>query len=147
MLALLIAAGIALTGYSFGLAILRTLRTVPSGHLERSVLAILIGSGILTFVVLGIGLAGWLSQSAAWIIVTLGLLVAAYLLRGLSPGALAVSLKKTAAGFRRQQRLVWGCWLFLLLSVALNLLAALAPISGTDALAYHLAIPKLWVED
>jgi hypothetical protein len=147
MLALLIAAVIGLASYGYGRAILSRLGTMPSGHLERSVLAILMGAGILTFVVLGIGLLGGLSQSVALIVVALGLLLAAYLVRGARAGGIAASLKKTLDGFRRNDWLVWSCWLFLLLSVALNLLAALAPISGTDALAYHLAIPKLWVEE
>jgi hypothetical protein len=147
VLPLLIAAVIALSAYGYGLTVLRRLDTAPTGQLERSTLAILVGAGILTFIVLGAGLLGALFPLVGWAIVAVGLVLTVYMLRGVRAGVIVESLKKSSAGFRRQDPLMWGCWLFLLLSATLNLLAALAPISGTDALAYHLAIPKLWVEE
>src|SRR5215217_9176792 len=147
MLAILVTVVIACSAYGYGSWILRRLGTLPSGQLERSVFAILLGAGVLTFLILGIGLVGALTTILGWIVVAVGVLLAALMLRGLRLNTVTGSLRKTIGQVRKQNLLSLGCWVFLLLSASLNLLAALAPVSGTDVLAYHLAIPKLYVEE
>ena len=61
LIALLIAALIGWSAFGYGFLMLRRLGTVPSAGLERTILAILMGAGILTFLVLGVGLLGWMT--------------------------------------------------------------------------------------
>jgi hypothetical protein len=144
VIAILVAALIGWSAYGYGLPVLRRLGTLPAGRLERSILAVLMGAGMLTFGVLGIGLLGGLTAIVAWLIVGTGVLLTLPAIR--RTGWSSLQLQPRAL-HRPGDLLAWACWTFLLLSGSLNLLAALAPISGTDVLAYHLAVPKLWVEE
>jgi hypothetical protein len=66
-------------------------------------------------------------------------------------GALAgvVALRPLATGIRgvrphgRPERILLGA---VAVAIALDLLAATAPVTSADALKYHLALPKLWLE-
>ncbi|MFN0072780.1 MAG: hypothetical protein ACKVVP_14950 [Chloroflexota bacterium] len=147
MVALGIAALIFLASYGYGLPLLRRMETLPSAALERLLFASLLGAGILTFLILGVGLVGGLSPLFGWAVIAPGLVLT---IRGLPRpvwGDTYRALARTWRGLREGGILVWGCWLFLLLSAGLNLIAALAPVSGTDVLAYHLAIPRLYAEE
>jgi hypothetical protein len=147
MIAILIAALIGWSAFGYGIPVLRRLGTLPTGRLERSVLAILMGGGIITFIVFGIGLLGELIPTLGWLTVLAGILLTLPSLQSVKWSELVSAAQKARPLPPRGDILAWSCWAFLLLSAALNLLAALAPITGTDALAYHLAIPKVWVEE
>jgi hypothetical protein len=147
MPAILIAGLIGWAAFGYGIVVLRRMGTVPSGRLERVILAILMGAGMLTFLVLGIGLLGGLSPIFGWLGMLVGVLLSVPSLRGVKWSRLTDRRWKPLSVPTRGDVLAWGCWTFLVLSATLNLLAALAPISGTDVLAYHLAIPKVWVEE
>ena len=91
-----------------------------------------IGLTALSLAALALGLAGFLSAPSAWTLVLAMLFIPSFLLREESLPALSVE-SKIAAGLGA---------LMLLLSLA----PALAPPTGNDALAYHLAHPKAFLE-
>lgn len=105
----------------------------------RLALAFGAGTGMLSMMTFGIGLAGWLSRPV----------VAAMLLGGLLLNGRAFA-RLFHENFREYQRFTGRLgrysiclWLIGLLA-GLNMLAALAPPLDNDALNYHLAAPHLY---
>jgi hypothetical protein len=105
-----------------------------------------LGLGLLSLLTLGLGLAGLLRPLIVWgLVLGLGVLLRRDLrasLADLRTGAYsrAPLFPRPAGGFQR--------WLavYVLASLALSFLTALAPPTGWDALVYHLTGPRLFVE-
>ena len=99
-----------------------------------------VGLGVLSLLMLGLGLAGLLRPPVAWgLVLLLGAALWRYLWASLRD-LRAVRLPRPVNGF--------GRWLAVYGSVSLVLtfLIALAPPAGWDTLVYHLTGPRLFVE-
>src|SRR5213078_1857609 len=98
-----------------------------------------LGAGLWSHVWLALGLVGFYRQAAAVLALAIGLALA-----GLAFGRSRASVHRRATGGR--------CDLFtrlalasVVLPAALAAVAALAPPTATDALQYHIALPKAWL--
>jgi 4-amino-4-deoxy-L-arabinose transferase-like glycosyltransferase len=79
-----------------------------------------------------------------------GLLYRSALIAATVAGALAglVALRRVAHGFRTvaASRLTMLLILAVVVAIAVDLVASTAPVTSADALKYHLALPKLWLQ-
>jgi len=141
MLSLLLLLLILWACFGFGAALLARLRATPDRLAEEAPFAIALGLGMLSYLVLAIGLLGqlhrWLGVA---LVVFLALLGWRHVLR--LPGALLASLR---VGSVRAASVLCGA--FLSAMGLLTLLGALAPSTDGDydALFYHLTLPKLYL--
>ena len=108
--------------------------------IARLALSAGIGLGVLSLLVLGLGLAGLLRPAVAWALVLLLGVLLRRDLRGSLVDLRAVRLPRPTNGFQRWMAVYAG------ISLLLTFLAALAPPSGWDTLVYHLTGPRLFVE-
>jgi hypothetical protein len=137
---------LAILGACFGVGarVLRWLRADVPSLAEELPFAAAIGMGVLSYLMLVVGLLGWLHVWVAAVLLAALLLIgrkdARRLLRG-APRILAAATPRRAGPFLLS--------LFLLLVLILTLLGALAPANDSDydSLVYHLAIPKIYVQD
>ena len=129
----------------FGRILLSATHVDLCSMLEETVFSIGLGVGGLAYLILGVGLQGWLTPSAAtWLAV--GLFLVAL------PGL--VRLWKGARGKKwglELHQIDWSNFFYTALLLVLvlhaigNLVSALAPPTAADALRYHIAVPKLWI--
>ncbi len=106
----------------------------------RFVLSTGIGLGLLSLLVLGLGLVGLLQPVVAWgLTLVLGVLLWRYLWASLND-LRAVRLPRPGDGFQRWLAVYGG------VSLLLTFLLALAPPTGWDTLVYHLTGPRFFVE-
>lgn len=97
--------------------------------------ALAISIGILSYVLMGLGLVGWLTPTSIYL--SLGVLV--FLVPPLlSPPKLGGETVRRGGTWR-------GLLLILLIQALVNLIGALGPELGFDALWYHLPIPQTWL--
>ncbi len=142
MISLLIWLAIVWVCFAFGASLLRRLRVAPAGLAEEAPFAIALGMGLLSFLVLGAGLVGFLGRwEGVLLVAVVAALGARHLLR------LPRELWRAAAALRLRRLgavLLLG---FFLASFALTLLGALAPAGDNDydGLVYHLGIPKVYL--
>jgi hypothetical protein len=122
-----------------------TQKKCPYSLTEEFAFATALGLGLISYLVLLLGLLGLFYVWAMWGLLLLLALVGGKdllrLLRGLSEG-----LKKGLKVKNSYASGALGVWLFLM--GGLVLLGALAPAGGFewDGLAYHLAIPKIYLQ-
>ena len=135
---------IALISLAVGGTILHVCRVRPFGMLEQSVFATALGFGVLAYLILGVGLVGALTLPVLVILLFFLATASCSGLRSLAPSlyrALRNRLRSVPRAFN----------VIVLLSAAILgafvLMAALAPPSASDwdGLAYHLAVPKLYL--
>ena len=113
-----------------------------SASLEQLILGCGTGLGVLSMLILGAGLLGWLAR---WIVALLLLVLALLSLPGLARALLTLfsSLPGMASFFsslsRRAAFYLGGTFL-------LTLLMALTPPIDWDGLFYHLTVPRLYIE-
>ena len=88
--------------------------------------------GIYSYTLAGLGWMGWLYPQAIWT-VTVGLLV-------ISSWFIA-KVRNWKLEIRE-----WGLAALIIIQAMVNLIGALGPERGFDALWYHLPIPKIWLE-
>lgn len=117
-----------------GRRLMRRLRL--ASPLEEIVLHTGVGLGLVSFVVLDLGLLGWVSGPILW----LGLVLGLVLLRG--------QVVETARAIRElrvpcESRFERGLALFVLFGLGVSGLLALTPPIGWDAIQYHLVGPQL----
>jgi hypothetical protein len=144
--------GIVLTAWlaaAWGIGVIST----PSGDLNAParpllcVTRVAIGLGVMSLLILGLGLAGWLNRVLAWFVVSGGCLLAASRIR---PQSAAAAMK---AWLQHPARWEW-LWLLCLPVASIAVIAALLPPGvmwgdephGYDVLSYHLQIPREWYE-
>jgi len=138
MAALLLLPVLTLAVLAWGRKILRLLGVTPAAGLEEIILSVGLGYGALAYVTLGLGLAGGLYRGA----VVAAVLVAALL----SWREIPAVLRRTAAAPPEAPEWRRFAGILLIVSAVGTLLAAMAPPTAVDALAYHLGAPKLWLQ-
>jgi hypothetical protein len=129
----------AMTGLGWGVV-----RKFPLPMLLRLVSAAAIGVGIVSFIVLGLGLIGWLNALAAWAVLLIGI--------GLA-GAWIWAGRKSFSGSVAANPWRW-LWLLLMPFLGLAIVGAIAPPgllwqdepAGYDVTEYHLQVPREWYE-
>lgn len=139
---------IILVATSFGKRVLILSKFNFNSPLEGFVFSTTLGLGILGYLVLGLGLAGWLYKWVIYLLLGLVILISVREIKDI----VLLSYKKKAIFTQGRSiipklKVVNLCLLFLLtLHITLNLLSCLAPPSASDPLTYHLAIPKLYIQ-
>lgn len=143
---------------SIGRAILRALHTVPEDRTERVAVAAAIGLGLIAYLILAVGLLGWLRVGPVVVVLALagafcfrgfGLLLDDLRAPRVRPMAGDISVGEAPPDRLERE----GAWLRrggLLLLTALGLITLLncfVPPGAHewDALAYHLAAPKVYL--
>ena len=113
----------------------------PATLVERGLIAVGLGAGALQFVPFALGALGFLTTTSLHV-------VTALLLLAVGPDLWAVSVAGIAAFRRRTRPDSWTIAWIIALSPALLLaaLVALAPTLDPDGLAYHLTVPKRWMQ-
>lgn len=145
LLALPISITLVLISAAFGRKLLSMLRVKADSHLERSVFGIGLGLGVLSYLVLAVGLVKLLYPLVlAGLVIVIGIW---------SVREFVDLLREFAQGVRDSSRvkLNGSAWLitFALASMSvIVLLLALAPPSALDwdGLAYHLAVPRIYLQ-
>ncbi len=130
-------------GAGAGRKVLRTCKVEFANWTEEAVLSAGLGIGILAYFVWGIGLAGGLYRAVMYGLVGVTAVVCWRDLRQL----ISISELKKALPRWPKSKLSLALLSLLLLCVALNFVGTLAPISSSDALAYHFAAPKIWLRE
>lgn len=130
-----------LISYCVGLRILRIFKIQTSSFLEEIVFSVGLGLGCLSYIVLGLGLAGLLYN---WVfyIVFLALLVFCYselwyLLRRIFVRITTFNPKYTLFSLI--------CSVFISITFILAIILVLVPTITFDTLVYHLAVPETYV--
>lgn len=100
-------------------------------------LAIIVG--IYSYILMGLGLAGWLYPQVVWGITIVVLVGAGITLFSFPP-------LKLRGGIKGGDIWSWGLFSLIVVQALVNLVGALGPEMGFDALWYHLPIPKIWLE-
>lgn len=113
--------------------------------LERSLLSLLLGLGVLQYIPYGLGMAGELTQTNLWIA---SLLMTVY---ALFEAVRAFRLRRAVTPDERASspRLAPDLLLFVVISgiaLLLSAVIAVAPPTDPDGLFYHLTAPKRWLQ-
>ncbi len=133
------------TGIAFcvGRRLLRALGVTPATPAEEIAFSAGLGCGVIAYAVFAAGLAGVLDPWVFAVILAAGAVLGAREARAGIAAARGI-IAQTQTGLP-SLNLVIG--VLILVCAAANLLGSLAPPAGGDALAYHLAIPKIWLAD
>ena len=131
---------LAIIGLSGGLGLYITKRTILLSPLEELAVSTALGLGILSLVMLIVGILGLLYSWLAWIILLLGIFFFRNDIRKWF--RLFGELKHDSLPLSRLE-LVCACFLFLI--ILLNLFRSLAPPVKWDSLSYHLEIPRQYI--
>lgn len=128
--------------FGVGASALRLLRADSDSGAEEIPFAAALGMGILSYLVLAVGLLGYLR---VWAGVALIALLA--VLGSRQVARLGKHLRAAVAAAADLRWAALPLLLFFLIALILTLIGALAPSAGADydGLVYHLAIPKLYV--
>ena len=142
MVDLVYMAAIAIVAAGAGLTILRRIGPIYESRAEELVFSLGLGLGVLALVVMALGFAHLLYPGAFYALLAAGALLG---------GRELIGLAGRLQGYMRGSRVDWRSfyfWLALLIGcgLVLNLFRALTPAHGAvDPLAYHLALPKLYL--
>jgi 4-amino-4-deoxy-L-arabinose transferase-like glycosyltransferase len=131
------ACAILAVGAGVGHRLCHWLGVAPVHPVERLVLSTGVGLGALSFLVLGIGLLGWLTR---WVVALVIGVVALTVVPDL------VALGRTLARVKGAHRPRWLPGVYTGATFSLSLLAALAPPTDWDGLFYHLTLPRLYIQ-
>jgi hypothetical protein len=124
-----------------GRKVLRLVAPPPAALGEGVLQSLGLGLGLFAYLLLAAGLAGALTRPVILALVALVALASWRETGNLARAALPL--------LRHRGRVsAWVWWLggVVLVSAAANLVGALAPPANGDALVYHLAAPKLWLQ-
>jgi 4-amino-4-deoxy-L-arabinose transferase-like glycosyltransferase len=141
-----IVAAVAVGAGASGMRLLRPSAALQfASLLERATFAAALGLGIIAYLVLALGLAGVLYGWTIAMMVSVPAAIAyrelGQLLAGIAGGVRSfLAARATAGGV--------AVTVFLLVTIALAILGGLAPSSQNDwdALSYHLAVPKIYLQ-
>jgi len=123
-------------GLGTGSRICRWLNIHQAGLGEQVILGVGVGLGVLSLLILGIGLLGWIRT---WVM----LVLAAVLLIFAVPEWLRLIRQAPRSGTKCP--LSVGSRFYLIASLALSLLVALTPPRSWDGLFYHLTMPQHYI--
>lgn len=133
-----------LLGLGLGRRALRVLRlTGPDFALERGVIALSLGFGLLQYVGFGLGMAGKLTPGAVW--VALGVL-SVILLPDSFLALRSLLQRLRALASQRPPKLIGWAALVVAVPLLLAFVSALAPPTDPDGLYYHLTAPERWLQ-
>lgn len=160
MTALLLLFIAALLGAIIGRFVLDCLRTVPENLTERVTMSTAIGLGVVAYIILAVGLVGWLKVQPT---ITALLFAGAISFRGIRLLAEDFRNRKTApanevsgdARTTQNSSTVGARWIKFLSTIVLIAIAVITVINcyvppgahEWDALAYHLAAPKVYLQN
>lgn len=151
--------GILLVGaYSGGAELLERSRMPPVPWLKKGVFATALGLGIEAYLVLLLGLLGLLRPWIGWLLVAVEGGIAAWHIRRslrfqreppltLAAGDTQITFPHPLAELPDTPWLRWILGLLLLIGLGAGLLTHWAPTTAWDDLTYHLAAPKIYVQD
>jgi len=126
----------------------RESKIIFSSLLEEFVFSTGVGLGIVSYLTLALGLLGLIYK---WVyLLFLGILICFTLYEiWKSKNFLHISWQKLRTSFSTKPKTYFGYSLLIIPSIyiVLSLLNALAPPSDYDSLMYHLAIPKIWIQN
>ncbi len=134
-----LAAGLLLLLRGAGLLLLTPFRLREISPAEETLLAVGLGAGAASILLLGMGLAGWYRTPGPELLLAV-LAVLAVVSRARHAAAHPLS-----ALVREARALPRGAAAVLLAALLATWLAALSPPVFYDALVYHLALPNLWL--
>ena len=146
MLPIAIVLALTAAACAFGMRLLRQAPQLQfASSLERAVFAAALGLGAAAYLILAVGLAGWLYP---WVVIAVFALLAVLGSRHLVE--LVVGVGRGLRGFFSQAASIGGIatTAFVLAVIVLAVLGALAPSSQNDwdGLSYHLAVPKIYLQ-
>lgn len=135
-----------LTAFMFGTCALRLVRLSPDDGAQRGLAALVVGHVVLALLILALGVAGYLQW---WALAHLLLLAALGGLRALDDCLRAATGLLTRVWWELTRSPLRFVHWAIVLAIALQLIAALAPPLPTDfdGLAEHLAMAKQWARD
>lgn len=142
MIELLYLAAFALSAYGTGNFLLKLLKTRFESFGEDAVISQAVGLVFFSYATLAAGLLGMLNSKAFTIVLLLLLLVFIRRIKAFAAGV-ANELRQN---LKFRLKLSWLLYLIIAALAILNIFAALAPPHSSDAVAYHLAIPKIFAE-
>lgn len=142
MIEILYLAAFALAAYGTGNFLLRLLKINFESFGEDAVLSQAAGLIAFSYATLAAGVLGVLNGKAFTIVLLLLLLIFVKKIKTFAAGV-AGELK---VNLRFKPNLSWLLYFIIVALAALNIFAALAPPHSSDAIAYHLAIPKIFAE-
>ena len=117
-------------------------------RIEILLISFLLGFALISYLILGMGLVGWLSPAMVWSVFVLLLLAGTSTWKYLIPKR---RRQLTVNHYEKQWRFWQDHWVvsvlagFVAISSVLNLIACFAPPSEGDSLSYHLAIPAYYI--
>jgi len=137
---------IILISFTVGRRIFRLFRIRFNSFLEELVFSVGIGLGFVSYLILLIGLAGWLYY---WSCLLLLIILLCFALWELIRGRLAITriFNKFKDFLKNCQQFNLLLLIILSLFFFLSFIACLAPPMDLDSLVYHLAIPKIWIQN
>jgi hypothetical protein len=148
---ILLVAGVALLARSLGSRLLSALRVECSSTLERAVMAMGLGLGVIAYLMLALGLLGWLR---GWVVAAVLLVLFLSQVLPLRNGTESVP-SWLCVGWKwlKEQRNVRQTLgervltVYIVITSLVLLLATLCPPTGSDwdGLTYHLAAPKNFI--
>ncbi len=135
--------------FLLGEKLLNWFRISADSFIEKTLFALGLGLGALAYSIYFLGLIGVLYRAVLWIFT---ISIVFLLARRAYSNFIIIYAKLTEYfknnDFRRRTSVFSKLLLFLLLlHIALNLIGALAPEIGFDALWYHLSIPEIYTAD
>lgn len=142
MIELLYLAAFALAAYGTGNFLLRLLKIKFESFGEEAVLSQAAGLVVFSYATLAAGLLGFLDGKGFTFVLPLLLLIFIKRVKTFVVGFANELRKNLAIKFK----LSWLLYFIIALLAVLNIFAALAPPHSSDAVAYHLAIPKMFAE-
>ncbi len=134
--------------FLLGETLARFWKPVYSHGLERMVFHTLLGLVTVALVTTALAFAGWVYPATGWIVLGVIFLASAQSWPLLWKDVLALrpALGTLFGKHQTDREFHWFCVLTLAALAVLALILALAPPVNTDALVYHLAIPKAYLE-
>ncbi len=142
MIELLYLAAFALAAYGTGNFLLKLLKTRFESFGEDAVLSQAVGLVFFSYATLSAGLLGFLNGKAFTIVLLLLIFVFIRRIKAFAAGV-ANELRQS---LKFKMRIGWLLYFVIAALAVLNIFAALAPPHSSDAVAYHLAIPKIFAE-
>ncbi len=142
MIELLYLAAFALAAYGIGNFLLRLIKIKFDSFGEDAVFSQTIGLAAFSYATLAAGLLGLLSGKAFTAVLLLLLLVFAKRIKALASGV----SNELRQSLKFKMRIGWLLYFVIAALAVFNIFAALAPPHSSDAIAYHLAIPKIFAE-
>ncbi len=142
MIELLYLLAFALAAYGTGNFLLKLIKIKFGSFGEDAVLSQVIGLVIFSYATLAAGLLGFLNSKAFMIVLLLLPLVFIKRIKAFAAGI----ANEMMQSLKFRLRLNWLLYFVIAALAVLNIFAALAPPHSSDAVAYHLAIPKIFAE-